>query len=164
MLNVPRRGEAAYRRTHRVSHSSDALLYRLVPSSGTRITQPFRPWDHDSLSRSVPPSLRHFPTFTCVCVCIYIYIYIFICTCVCVCGVPPLRFSLSLAVSVQAFHSSFSRFFSVFDVHLRYSRVSSSMYDPALLCRPRTHTQREQRDKGKKEILFFFFFLNDSLN
>lgn len=173
MLNVSRRGSRVSAYT-RVSHSSDALL--LVPSSGTRITQPFRPWDHDSLSLSVPPSLRYFPTFSTRLVTyiyiyiniyiynIYTYVYVYIRERLYVC-MPPLCSSLSLAVSVgraaRAFHLSFSLFFSVLDVllglvptileYVRYARLRLCFVD-------RGHTGK--RYKEKKGIFLMILWID----
>lgn len=129
-------------------HPSQPFIRRpspLVPSSGTRITQPFRPWDHDSLSLSAPPSLRHFPTFRAAALRVYTY--------VCMCA-PPLCSSLSLAVSVGraagAFHSSFSPFLSALHVlrrlvptileYVRYARALACFVD-------RGHTGRIRERK-----------------
>lgn len=159
MLNVSRRGSRVSAYT-RVSHSSDALLRlflrlgresRSLFGRGTTILCLFR---SHLLFVISPPYTQ------------LLYVYIFICTytcmcCVCVCVwyVPPLRSSLSLAISVgravRAFHSSFSRFFSVFDVLLRSVptdlRVCTIRGDPACFV-DRGHTHR--KDKGEKEIFF----------
>lgn len=122
MLNVSRRGSRVSAYT-RVSHSSDALLRlflrlgresRSLFGRGTTILCLFR---SHLLFVISPPSPRGWLR-------IYIkYIYIHVSACARVC-MPPLCSSLSLAVSVgraaRAFHLSFSLFFTVLDVLLRF--------------------------------------------
>lgn len=126
MLNVSRRGS----RAHIAPVHPTQPFIRLgpsparSPSSGTRITQPFRPWDHDHPSFSVPPfSLRRstptFPPRVC-------HLY----------GPPSRSRPVSVPLNAFSFHPPFFHPLCSSTSSRLYPRSSSTYDTRAPLCGP----------------------------